>query len=116
MPALFVHGEKDDFILPAHSERLCEQYAGEKNRILVQGGREGRKQKTSFFFDNQSSGHNTVRPQFMRDSASIFFAQCMNLELVDAPPDFSLPVGLNTIESEGYCLFFFDLLRLSFPP
>jgi hypothetical protein len=77
-------------------------------------GKEGSKRQ--FFFDNQSSGHNTVRPQFMRDSASIFFAQCMNLELVDAPPDFSLPVGLNTIESEGYCLFFFDLLRLSFPP
>ncbi len=38
VPALFVHGEKDDFITPAHSERLYEKYAGEKNRILVPGG------------------------------------------------------------------------------
>ncbi len=102
VPALFCHGEQDDFIAPRHSLQLCDAYAGgapcgcvlflwyltveaEKNRILVKGG------------------HNTVRPSFMRDSASIFFAQCLGLPLAELPGDFSLPVGLNTIgEGEGW--------------
>ena len=82
VPALFVHGEKDDFILPRHSEELCERYAGEKNRILVKGN------------------HNTVRPSFMRDSASIFFAQCLGMEFSPEAASFEIPVGLNTIQRE----------------
>ena len=64
IPALFVHGEQDDFIKPHHSERLYEAYAGDKNRIIVAGG------------------HNSSRPQFMRDSVSIFFAQALQLQLI----------------------------------
>lgn len=116
VPALFCHGETDDFIDPEHSKCLADKvsfcvfilcafdwfgkYAGDHNRILVKGG------------------HNTVRPQFLRDSASIFFSQCtrficslsfallisragLGLPPIECPPDFSLPVGLNTIESSG---------------
>lgn len=80
VPALFVHGERDDFIAPRHSELLFEKYAGEKNRILVKGG------------------HNSVRPQFMRDSASIFLAQCMNMVLLEpGATSVPIPVGLNTV-------------------
>ena len=98
VPALFCHGAEDAFIAPRHSEQLHAAYAGglgnrrpfapdsltpggpEKNRILVEGG------------------HNTVRPSFMRDSASIFFAQCLGLEAAERPDDFFLPVGLQAHE------------------
>jgi hypothetical protein len=98
VPALFCHGSEDVFIAPRHSEQLHAAYAGgadkeslffiyfslsffaEKNRILVAGG------------------HNTVRPAFLRDSASIFFAQCLGLEVADRPEDFFLPVGLHANE------------------
>jgi pimeloyl-ACP methyl ester carboxylesterase len=54
IPALFVAGEHDDFIKKHHSEELYERYAGDKNLIIVEGD------------------HNSPRPKFMFDSASIF--------------------------------------------
>ena len=30
MPAIFLHGRRDDFILPGHSRQLFEAYAGQK--------------------------------------------------------------------------------------
>jgi hypothetical protein len=59
---------------------LSDFVSAEKNRILVAGG------------------HNTVRPSFLRDSASIFFAQCLGLEVAERPEDFFLPVGLQANE------------------
>lgn len=84
VPALFVHGEMDDFIKPHHSQVLCDKYAGEKNRILVKGN------------------HNTIRPQFMKDSASIFFAQCLGLEAINDTSSFEIPVGLNVSQNDAF--------------
>ncbi|KAL9647671.1 hypothetical protein ABK040_015160 [Willaertia magna] len=55
VPVLFCHAENDDFIKIHHSERLYEAYAGDKNMIRFEGD------------------HNSVRPDFMYDSVSIFF-------------------------------------------
>lgn len=64
VPALFVHGRQDDFIVPRHSEILAEKYGSDdKNRVLVEGG------------------HNSARPSFLQDSASIFFAQCLQVDV-----------------------------------
>lgn len=57
IPALFVAGEHDDFIKKHHSEQLYEKYAGDKNLIIVEGD------------------HNSPRPKFMFDSASIFLVR-----------------------------------------
>ena len=37
MPALFIHGEQDDFIKQHHSEDICEVYSGPKNLLIVKG-------------------------------------------------------------------------------
>ncbi|KAH8091632.1 palmitoyl-(protein) hydrolase [Aureococcus anophagefferens] len=37
VPELFVAGERDDFIDPAHSRALHGKYAGDKNLVLVEG-------------------------------------------------------------------------------
>jgi len=55
IPALFVHGKDDKFILPSHCEDLKKNYGGDNNCILVEGG------------------HNDARPQHCLDSISIFF-------------------------------------------
>lgn len=55
MPAIFVHGEDDDFVTPSHSRTLYKYYKGEKKLLLVEGG------------------HNDPRPNFAIDSISIFF-------------------------------------------
>eukprot|EP01104_Vermistella_antarctica_P002417 TRINITY_DN1265_c0_g1_i1.p1 TRINITY_DN1265_c0_g1~~TRINITY_DN1265_c0_g1_i1.p1 ORF type:complete len:782 (+),score=175.07 TRINITY_DN1265_c0_g1_i1:206-2551(+) len=55
VPALFIHGQGDSFIRPKHSEDLFQKYAGDKNILLVEGD------------------HNSERPEFCRDSVSIFF-------------------------------------------
>jgi dipeptidyl aminopeptidase/acylaminoacyl peptidase len=57
IPALFVAGEHDDFIKKHHSEQIYERYAGDKNLIIVEGD------------------HNSPRPKFMFDSASIFLVR-----------------------------------------
>ena len=35
IPAIFVHGREDGFIAPHHSEEMHQQYAGDKQIILV---------------------------------------------------------------------------------
>mmetsp|Transcript_3245 Transcript_3245/g.4432 ORF Transcript_3245/g.4432 Transcript_3245/m.4432 type:complete len:693 (-) Transcript_3245:231-2309(-) len=61
IPALFVAGEHDDFINPHHSQQIYAKYAGDKNIILVEGD------------------HNSPRPKFMFDSASIFLQTCLQI-------------------------------------
>ena len=61
IPALFVAGEHDDFIHKRHSEALHAKYAGDKNMIVVEGD------------------HNSPRPKFMFDSASIFLQTCLQI-------------------------------------
>ena len=69
IPALFVAGEHDDFIKKHHSEELYAKYAGDKNLIIVDGD------------------HNSPRPKFMFDSASIFLQTCLQI-----PNDWALSV------------------------
>lgn len=72
IPALFVAGEHDDFIKKHHSEELHAKYAGDKNLIVVEGD------------------HNSPRPKFLFDSASIFLQSCLQI-----PHDWALPVPLS---------------------
>jgi fermentation-respiration switch protein FrsA (DUF1100 family) len=37
IPALFIHGEDDDFIKQHHSHDICEEYKGPKNLLVVEG-------------------------------------------------------------------------------
>eukprot|EP00934_Nitzschia_sp_Nitz4_P001152 Nitzschia sp. Nitz4//scaffold21_size171442//33732//35452//NITZ4_002150-RA/size171442-augustus-gene-0.179-mRNA-1//1//CDS//3329542378//1152//frame0 len=69
IPALFVAGEHDDFIKKHHAEALYDKYAGDKNLIIVEGD------------------HNSPRPKFMFDSASIFLQTCLQV-----PNSWTLPV------------------------
>jgi hypothetical protein len=70
IPALFVAGEHDDFIKKHHSEDIHKKYAGDKNLIIVEGD------------------HNSPRPKFMFDSASIFLQTCLQI-----PNSWALPVA-----------------------
>ena len=69
IPAFFVAGEHDDFIKKHHAEAIYEKYAGDKNIIIVEGD------------------HNSPRPKFMFDSASIFLQTCLQI-----PNSWTLPV------------------------
>jgi pimeloyl-ACP methyl ester carboxylesterase len=69
IPALLVAGEHDDFIKKHHSEEIYARYAGDKNLIIVEGD------------------HNSPRPKFMFDSASIFLQTCLQI-----PNSWALPV------------------------
>jgi fermentation-respiration switch protein FrsA (DUF1100 family) len=69
IPALFVAGEHDDFIKKHHAEAIYAKYAGDKNLIIVEGD------------------HNSPRPKFMFDSASIFLQTCLQI-----PNTWGLPV------------------------
>jgi pimeloyl-ACP methyl ester carboxylesterase len=65
VPALFAHGERDAFIAPHHSEQIHAAYAGDKNLIIFDGD------------------HNSRRPQFLFDSASIFLRQTLMVDDAD---------------------------------
>jgi hypothetical protein len=67
-----VAGEHDDFIKKHHSEQIYEKYAGDKNLIIVEGD------------------HNSPRPKFMFDSASIFLQTCLQI-----PNSWALPVPIS---------------------
>ena len=54
-PALICFGTEDDFVLPKHGKLIAANYAGDSNYIEIEGG------------------HNSSRPQFLYDSALIFF-------------------------------------------
>jgi pimeloyl-ACP methyl ester carboxylesterase len=74
IPVLFIAGEHDDFIKKHHSEALHAKYAGDKNLIIVEGD------------------HNSPRPKFLFDSATIFLQTCMQI-----PNEWSLnvPISMN---------------------
>jgi hypothetical protein len=61
IPAMFCHGEQDDFIAPSHSQRLHGAYAGDKNLVMCGGG------------------HNSRRPRFLVDSATIFLKTALRV-------------------------------------
>ena len=75
IPAFFVAGEHDDFIKKHHAEAIYEKYAGDKNIIIVEGD------------------HNSPRPKFMFDSASIFLQTCLQIPnswVLPVPPSMNL--------------------------
>lgn len=75
IPALLVAGEHDDFIKKHHAEAIYDRYAGDKNLIIVEGD------------------HNSPRPKFMFDSASIFLQTCLqvpNAWTLPVPPSMNL--------------------------
>lgn len=55
IPALFIAAKDDDFILPHHTDKLHEAYSGEKQKLLVEGD------------------HNSRRDQDVNDKISTFF-------------------------------------------
>eukprot|EP00041_Stephanoeca_diplocostata_P021378 m.496998 g.496998 ORF g.496998 m.496998 type:complete len:481 (-) comp21811_c0_seq3:596-2038(-) len=63
IPALFAHGEQDEFIQPHHSQKLHDAYAGEKTLRLFRGD------------------HNSPRPPDFFDDAVAFLRRAL---LVDA--------------------------------
>ena len=74
IPALFVAGESDDFVMPSHSQRICDVYAGDKNLVLVEGD------------------HNSARPKFFAHSALIFLKATLQIPehwMLDNEKDFT---------------------------
>ena len=64
IPALFCHANGDNFVDKHHCKDLSEVYAGDKNVIYVDGN------------------HNSSRPRYFRDSASIFFFNTLQCERI----------------------------------
>ena len=62
IPAVFIHGRADDFIKPHHSEKLHEEYAGDKQLILVDGD------------------HNTGRPSHVLETAATFLHRALQVD------------------------------------
>ena len=62
IPALFCHANNDNFVNKHHCKDLYDIYAGDKNVIYVDGN------------------HNSARPRYFRDSASIFFFNTLQCE------------------------------------
>lgn len=59
VPALFGHGEQDDFIVPSHTDTLQAAYAGDSNKVIFPGD------------------HNSARPPFFMSSLCIFMRNNM---------------------------------------
>ena len=64
IPALFCHANNDNFVNKHHCKDLYDIYAGDKNVIYVDGN------------------HNSARPRYFRDSASIFFFNTLQCERI----------------------------------
>jgi len=75
IPAIFVAGEDDKFIPPHHTTDIFQQYAGDKDLIMVRGG------------------HNSPRPPTFMHNVSMFFyyTLCVPAGLTDARPALETP-------------------------
>lgn len=62
IPALFTAAQDDNFILPHHTKELHQEYAGDKNFVMVDGD------------------HNSQRSKFFMDSVAIFFFNTLQCE------------------------------------
>jgi len=65
VPWRFFYGDIDDFVDPSHSEKLFNAYKGEKGLTEFEGD------------------HNSERPKFFYDSATIFFCNLLNIEMIE---------------------------------
>jgi alpha/beta superfamily hydrolase len=84
IPALFCHANGDNFVKIHHCKELYDIYPGDKNKIYVDGD------------------HNSIRPKFFRDSASIFFYNTLQVnfikEISDNYKGFKFMIKNNEIE------------------
>lgn len=74
IPALFVHGKDDSFIKPHHTQKLYDEYSGDKNIVFCEGD------------------HNSTRPGFLFDSIGIFFYNTLQVKML--VPDSANSVGM----------------------
>ncbi len=91
-PALFVHGEQDDFVQPMHSKALHEKYGGDKSIHLVEGD------------------HNAPRPLDFLNTAMLFLCHALRIEpranaghahRDDAATPFDAPSLADAIQTAG---------------
>jgi len=75
IPAMFVAARGDDFVTPRHSENICEVYGGDHNLVKVDGD------------------HNSNRPYFLFQSASIFLTNALMLPESWGLPDAAKYIG-----------------------
>ena len=68
IPVSFIAAKDDTFILPAHTQKLFEKYSGEKTLKIVEGD------------------HNSVRPDYIMDSITIFFHYILQCEALPQSP------------------------------
>lgn len=62
IPALFVAANNDNFVKPHHAKILHDAYPGDKNLVNIEGD------------------HNSHRPRFFKDSATIFFYNTLQVQ------------------------------------
>lgn len=90
VPALFIHGADDNFVLPKHSTRIFAAYAAEAKSLYVVPG-----------------DHNAFRPAIVQDHASMFIHRHLlsaTSASVSFPPTFlSPPPSSETIYLSFYC-------------
>lgn len=60
-------GKDDDFVVPEHTKKLYEAYAGEKKIIIIEE-------------KGTVHGHNTPRPRYVKDSIAIFFFNTLQVQ------------------------------------
>lgn len=65
IPALFTSANDDDFVKPHHSKYLYDVYKGDKNIIKIEGD------------------HNSIRCNFFKNSAAIFFHNALQLDKIE---------------------------------
>ena len=83
IPALFCHGNGDSFVKKHHCEELYAVYPGDKNVIYVDGD------------------HNTSRPRYFRDSASIFFYNTLQVERIKEISDDYADFKFSVVQDEN---------------
>lgn len=64
IPALFVAANNDNFVKPHHAKILHDVYPGDKNLVNIDGD------------------HNSHRPRFFKDSATIFFYNTLQVQYI----------------------------------
>ena len=69
IPALFVAANNDNFVKPHHAKLLHDIYPGDKNLVNIEGD------------------HNSHRPRFFKDSATIFFYNTLQVQYIKEVSD-----------------------------
>ena len=77
IPAFFIHGKEDNFVLPHHCHDLFNAYKGKKHKHMVKGN------------------HNTARTREIKNKASIFLSE--NLKDSETIKDDTI-INLNTYQ------------------